>query len=202
MFDVSNAHLLQGRNLGCDLRHINNVTCLYFFRSNLMSAYTRIITLISEKDFYSNNFEAIRKWSENNDPNVWLGRATPLGLASFEGKIKTVKMLVKNGASPNFASKNSWTPLIFASNDCRVNVIKYLISIGADVNAVDNKGQTALHHLCFSHRKDNTVAAYQLIEAGIDIDAKNLEGKRASDLAKENKDFIPNYNIFLDMITT
>lgn len=157
--------------------------------------------LISESDLYSNNFDTIKEWAESNDPNVFLGRGTPLGLACFEGKIKTVKMLVANGASPNFASNEGWTPLIFASNDCRVNVIKYLISIGADIKASDSKGQNALHHLCFCHSNENTVAAFQLIEAGIDLDSKNVDGKRACDLAEENKQFLCNYDVFIDMVT-
>ncbi len=156
--------------------------------------------MISKTDLFRNDFEKIKLWAESNDPNKAFDKGTPLGLASFEGKIKTVKMLVKNGANPNFTGPDLWTPLIFAANDCRVNVIKYLLSIGADVNLADSRGQTPLHHLCFCARKENTVAAYELIHAGVDVQAKNTDGKTAYELAEDNKSHIRNYEIFREMI--
>ena len=157
--------------------------------------------MISESDIYNNNFETIHEWAKNNNTNVPLGSGTPLGLACFEGKIKTVKMLVKYGSDPNYCYGKNWSPLIYASNNCRVNVIKYLLSIGADIHATDNHGNTALHHLCFCHRNDVTVAAFQLIKAGVDIHAKNSDGKLAKDLAEENEKFLRHYKVFVDMLT-
>jgi ankyrin repeat protein len=157
--------------------------------------------MITKVDFFRNNFEAIKNFAENNNPNVMLpGNGTPLGLACFQGKIKTVKCLVQNGADPNFPDKNGWTPLIYAANDCRVNIIRYLLSVGADINRTDSKSRTALHHLCFCHRKDNVEAAKILIDAGIHIYAKDADGKLAIDAAEDNQRFIPNYSEFHKII--
>lgn len=156
--------------------------------------------MITESDIYSNNFEAIKSWAENNEPDVPLGNGTPLGLACFQGKIKTVKMLISAGASVNYSNDNGWTPLKFSSNDCRLNVIKFLLKNGAEVNATDCKGQTALHHLCFSNRRDNVSALQELLRFGADASAKNIDGLTPKDLAAKNKKTICSYDEFVSML--
>ena len=62
---------------------------------------------------------------------------TALMLASSEGHLEMVKLLVENGA-------NYTNALRLASREGHLEVVKYLIEKGADVNAKDNEGKTAL----------------------------------------------------------
>ena len=44
-------------------------------------------------------------------------------------------------------------------------------------------------------------AAYDLIEAGIDLSTKNSDGKQAFELAKENEGRICNFDMLIRIIT-
>lgn len=84
--------------------------------------------------------------------------ATPFLLACRNADLPMMKLLVELGADPHKPNADGSTPLMAAAglgcyapdeeagteDEC-VAACDYLISLGADVNAVDKKGQTAMH---------------------------------------------------------
>ena len=72
---------------------------------------------------------AISKGANVNSENKF--KATPLMIASMDGKIEIVKMLIQNGAKINQEDEFGRTALLFATQYRRYDVIKYLLKKGA-----------------------------------------------------------------------
>ena len=58
------------------------------------------------------------------------------------------------GARLNCQDMTGKTPLLLALDHGRFRIAEYLIKHGSDVNAVDDLGQSALHFVAASDRKD------------------------------------------------
>ena len=96
-----------------------------------------------------------------------------LRLASREGHLEVVKYLVEDGANINAKNKDSWTALMWASLNGHLEVVKYLIENGADINAKDKDGWTVL---MWASREGHLEVVKYLIENGADINAKRDSG--------------------------
>lgn len=68
---------------------------------------------------------------------------TSLMLASVNGHVDVLKLLIDAGADPN-ARGSGRTPLMEASMRSRVDIMRELIDAGSDVNLSGNLGETAL----------------------------------------------------------
>ena len=113
--------------------------------------------------------------------------STPLHLASENGYVEVVKILIDNGADVNARDSMGRTPLHRASQKRKRNDEEYaqlsvankeqiietiilLIQKGADVNARDDDGSTPLH-LAYKKGDEDIIGA--LKQAGADTKARN-----------------------------
>jgi len=93
---------------------------------------------------------------------------TPLHYASRAGEIKTVKLLVENGAIIDVQTPAGVTAL---NHTGAPQVIEFLLSEGADPNLADKKGNSPLHKYW-----RETQPIKLLLDKGAKINAQNKEG--------------------------
>lgn len=133
------------------------------------------------------------------DPNLALERgdsgagrlsmrgATPLLLAAKRADLPYIKLLVELGADPLRANEEGATPLMAAagigtlapteeagSEDEALETASYLLAAGADVNAVDKKGETAMHGAAY---KSLPKMVQFLADRGAKIETWNRKNK-------------------------
>lgn len=90
------------------------------------------------------------------------GEATPFLLASRTADLPLMKLLIENGADFRIPNEKGRTPLLAAAGvnlgaegdeaateDEAIAAIEYLLDIGADINAIDKRGETAMHSAAY-----------------------------------------------------
>jgi ankyrin repeat protein len=125
------------------------------------------------------------------------GWVDPVGSTAFwraaqSNDVAGMKLLVASGADPKLATDGGDTALMVAAGlgwapnntttvpDAWLATVEYCLSLGLDVNAVDEKGYTALHGAAF--RGDNDLIKY-LVSKGAKVDVKTKEGDTVADMA-------------------
>ncbi len=118
--------------------------------------------------------------------------ATAFWRAAQSSDIAAMHLLVDHGADPKLATKSGDTPLMAAAGigwaaNWSVNApypfteaVKYCVELGNDVNAVDNRGYTALHGAAYLG--DNAMVEY-LVSKGANVKAKSKAGDYPADMA-------------------
>jgi ankyrin repeat protein len=105
--------------------------------------------------------------------------ATPFLMAADRADVPLMRELVKAGADPFLPNADKTTPLMAAAGlgtanpleeagteDEALDAVKMLLDLGADINAVDNKGDTAMHGAAYG----NFPTIVQLLaERGADV---------------------------------
>ena len=99
--------------------------------------------------------------------------ATPLHVASMYGHKDCLRILLKNGASPNALDKDNRTALHKACYHGRVECVKALIEHGVSLNQQDRKGATALH---LAVLKNQPLIISVLLEAGASHSSADKRG--------------------------
>jgi ankyrin repeat protein/L-ascorbate metabolism protein UlaG (beta-lactamase superfamily) len=90
------------------------------------------------------------------------------------GNLEVIGILLANGFTVEMKNSGGATPAVYAAQTGGVDVLKFLASKGVDLKAVDpNSHFTLLHQAVFSGR---TEAIHYLLDQGLDIDARGLEG--------------------------
>ncbi|MGE3919611.1 MAG: ankyrin repeat domain-containing protein [Gammaproteobacteria bacterium] len=112
-----------------------------------------------------------------------------LQYATLAGNSLLVKSLL-DAHNVNLALEDGTTLLMLSAKGLNRSVTKLLIEMGADVHAVDTQNNTALHHCAAAIKNTNDYdLAYELvlilIEAGIDVHARNASGKMARSLIND-----------------
>jgi ankyrin repeat protein len=114
--------------------------------------------------------------------------ATPFFLAAATDDLPLMRLLVELGADPNIPNADETTPLMTASGlgvlavgeeggteEEAIEAVKYLISsLHQDVNAVDNRGETAMHGAAY---KAAPRIVHLLADNGAKIDLWNHTNK-------------------------
>jgi len=112
---------------------------------------------------------------------------TPLMVASSGRNPDALSVLLENGADINARDSSGRTALILAAAPYRYGLEMFL-ERGADVNARSDNGLTALMLSVMYHSSyyNSTEEIILLLESGADAAARNSEGRRAIDYARNN----------------
>jgi len=81
-------------------------------------------------------------------------RATPLHVASEDGRVLIVKELLAQGANVNILNASDKTALLKASMFGRLEMCKVLVEAGADLNLKNDENETALDRAISRKRQD------------------------------------------------
>lgn len=97
--------------------------------------------------------------------------ATPLALAAAAGDTSEVRALLAKGVDPDGMDRHGLTALHWAAREGRVEAMRTLVAAGAGVDRRDAaaNGWTPLMHAI---HKRQTAAAYLLMQAGADVNAR------------------------------
>ena len=102
--------------------------------------------------------------------------------AVVDGDIKTVKLLLGAGVSPNAKDEDGGTALQWASMKGFTEIVKLLLDKGANLKAKDEEGETALSR---ASQYGLTEIVKLLLDKGAKIDAKNNDGETALTIASQ-----------------
>ena len=98
---------------------------------------------------------------------------TPLSLASVEGHVEVVRVLLEVGADARARDKDVRSPLHEASYSGHVEVARVLLEGGADASAKDLSGESPLHQAL---SQGHVEVVRVLLERGANARAKNKDG--------------------------
>jgi ankyrin repeat protein len=152
-----------------------------------------------ESDFPPYDYAPISRSNGNNLPQISLVGATPFMLASSSRDMSLMRMLVEGRANAKISTTENTSPLMVAAGVGHersgigfggqyapeiardpdeekhvLDAVKLNVELGGDVNAVNEKGQTALHAAAYMGYGD--VIQY-LAEKGANLNAKDKYGE-------------------------
>jgi ankyrin repeat protein len=118
--------------------------------------------------------------------------ATAFWRAAQSSDVAAMRLLVEYKADPKLAVKSGDTPLMAAAGigwaanwsvnapSPLIDAVKYCVELGNDVNAVDNRGYSALHGAAYLG--DNDMINF-LVSKGAKVDAKSKASDSPADMA-------------------
>ncbi|HTS26307.1 MAG TPA: ankyrin repeat domain-containing protein [Bryobacteraceae bacterium] len=118
--------------------------------------------------------------------------ATAFWRAAQSTDLTAMKMLVEHGADPKIPNTAGDTPLMVAAGigwganfttnapGSPMPAVHYCLELGIDVNAVDNRGYTALHGAAYI---GNNEMASLLVQKGAKVDVRTKAGDTVADMA-------------------
>ena len=110
--------------------------------------------------------------------------STPFVIAAKANDLPVMRELISAGADPFIPTVDGTTALMHAAGVGHepgitrsteveaLDAVHLVVEVGGDVNAVNEKGDSALHGAAWRERADSIVQF--LVDRGADIDAKNL----------------------------
>jgi len=133
----------------------------------------------------------IEKHAQDMGDRTMAAGTTPFTRAARSADVDLMHYLLDHGADPKLVGKDNQTALMVAAglawNDHirgteaeALEAVKLCASLGLDVNAVTDKGETALHGA--AHRGADSIAKF-LIEKGANPNVRNKKGFTPLDLA-------------------
>jgi ankyrin repeat protein len=136
--------------------------------------YLKIVKLFVEYSNFNNSKKDINL--ERPDNNALIEACT-------YGQLEVVKYLLSLKNKPNIEAfdRSGKTALMRASENWELQVANLLIDEGANVNAINDRGETALILVSFYHCGLEMIKL--LIKRGANVRIRNKEGKTALDIA-------------------
>ncbi|MBN1524299.1 MAG: ankyrin repeat domain-containing protein [Spirochaetales bacterium] len=165
---------------------LQNKQLIAKFREKLETRAPGVIPLIDAGYFYSDNsFLTQIKQNNTRAVNLYLDAGFtaapssnshyPLYTAVVNNRKELAKLLIAHGAPVNNTDQVSLPPLLlYAANTGLTDIAITLIQSGADTSVRDNEGNTVLH---LAGLAGNTALVSFLLDAKIEIDAKNSKGE-------------------------
>ena len=105
---------------------------------------------------------------------------TPLSHAVIDGQIEIIKLLLSKGANVNIKNHEfGMTPLhlaVIIPFDCKTEIINLLLEHGADIDAVTNKGDTAIQYAANYFAANHSEIVKLLISKGANVNIQNAYG--------------------------
>ena len=132
------------------------------------------------------NLEAIKKMKQINSDTlnaVNNSGYTPLIIAGYRNQMEVVKYLLESGVEVN-KNAGEGTALMGACYKGNVELVKLLLKYKADVNAVNEKGTTAL---MFAVLIQNEELVKILLDNGANKEARETSGKTVRDYANKGE---------------
>jgi len=139
----------------------------------------------------NNDFDGLKKALKNGadiEAKDDMGE-TLLMVASREGNIEMVQLLLDNGADVNKKDLYGNRSLRYALgfNEESIDIIKLLLKNGANINEMDSEGDTPLIYICKNiFDEENIELIKSLLEYGADVNKKDLKGNSSLIYACEN----------------
>lgn len=95
---------------------------------------------------YNNKLEELKQIATSYNFNTHIDHGdTPLMAAIRDKNVEVTRVLLENGADPDFADKAGGLPLHFAVQKKNMEIVKLLVAHGANIDKQDSKfGNTAL----------------------------------------------------------
>lgn len=108
----------------------------------------------------------------------------PIHLATVNGNLEIIRLLIENGADPNVQDSEKNTPLIKAIECSHEHLVKYLLSNGANPNICDLDNNSALH---WAMMTESILAIDALISSRkCDVSLRNNKDETCLHLAVRN----------------
>lgn len=115
-----------------------------------------------------NSREIVRTKPRLDDPSAKTETQgdTPLMIASYDGRLEVVKLLLAHGADVNLTGEAGYTPLMHAMRHRHADVAVLLLKNGAKPDQRNENGQTAI---CFAANENDAALVTLLLDLGADI---------------------------------
>src|SRR5262249_55247404 len=141
----------------------------------------------------------LQRLHTDGDSSLGAG-STPFLRAAKSGDVEVLRLLLSHGADPKAVNKDGATAIMLAAglgyrdgnaaiptrdrgtDEEVVAAIAFCIEQGLDINAVNSRGDTALHTAVAGRGSDKVVL--YLAEHGARLDAKDSQGRTALEVAQ------------------
>ncbi|HRR15790.1 MAG TPA: ankyrin repeat domain-containing protein [Bacteroidales bacterium] len=117
--------------------------------------------------------DTLRYISLLRGPEAELNLNYALLTAAAEGKINSIRWLIKYGADVNTSTMEGVTPLHFAVGNDKTEAVKVLLEYGPKLDVLSNYSESPLH---IAVKKNNTEIAEILARAGADVNIRDRFG--------------------------
>ena len=134
----------------------------------------------------SNSLQLRRLLKQKADPNITIDNATPLFIASQEGELNLVDILLKANADPNIPIEDGATPLYIAVEEKRLDIVNLLLKAKADTDLAMENGKNPLY---LASEFGHLGIVNSLIKGGANLDSQIDDGATPLYIASEFGNF-------------